>query len=221
MRKALVPAFLLVLGAAVLGATVFREQLVHAATTPFQQVLVQNTSTNPVPVQQVGTSTTNVSGTVGIDNTSTNPVPVQQVGTSTTNVSGTVGIDPSNNTVKLDPSNNAVTLGVTPVTALCRGGFQGDLGGIGAGQQKKLCSTSGSWDISTIVAQGMDDNVDVDFYDGTNNLVLELNGGGADGTSVYQLNLPRPLRATEVWASCYNLVTNCGFTLNVLGTSNP
>src|SRR6476646_5350537 len=78
MRKALIPAFVLVVAAIVLGSTLFREQIVSAATTPFQNVVVQNMSTNPIPVQQIGTSTTSVSGTVGID--------------------------PSTNTVKLDPS---------------------------------------------------------------------------------------------------------------------
>jgi hypothetical protein len=38
-----------------LGATVFCEQLVQAAT-PFQNVVVTNTSTNPIPVQQQGSS---------------------------------------------------------------------------------------------------------------------------------------------------------------------
>ena len=79
MRKALIPAFLLVLVAVVLGSTVFREQVVSAATTPFQNVLVQNTNTNPVPVQQVGTATTSVSGTVGIDS-SKNTVKVASPG---------------------------------------------------------------------------------------------------------------------------------------------
>ena len=50
MRKALIPAFLLVVAAIVLGATVFREQIARAATTPFQQVVVQNTSTCTRPV---------------------------------------------------------------------------------------------------------------------------------------------------------------------------
>src|SRR6516164_6354037 len=84
MRKALVPAFLLVLGAVILGATVFREQLVQAAT-PFQNVVVTNTSTNPIPVQQQGSSS----------------------------VTGTVGIDPTKNAVKLDPGGNTVNLGST------------------------------------------------------------------------------------------------------------
>ena len=50
MRKRLITAFLLVVAAIVLGSTVFREQVVNAATTPFQNVVVTNTSTNPVPV---------------------------------------------------------------------------------------------------------------------------------------------------------------------------
>src|SRR3954451_3695903 len=87
MRKALIPAFLLVVAAIVLGSTVFREQVVNAATTPFQNVVVQNTSTNPIPVTQVGTSTTSVTGTVGIDS--------------------------SKNTVKLDSSGNTVNLDST------------------------------------------------------------------------------------------------------------
>src|SRR4249919_1777180 len=67
MRKRLIAAFLLVAAAIVLGSTVFREQIVSAATTPFQNVVVTNTNTNPIPVTQIGTSTTKVTGTVGID----------------------------------------------------------------------------------------------------------------------------------------------------------
>src|SRR5436309_2520378 len=91
MRKALIPAFLLVVVAIVLGSTVFREQVVSAATTPFQQVVVQNTSTNPVPVTQVGTSTTSVSGTVGIDS-SKNTVKLDSTDSGhLANIDGAVG----------------------------------------------------------------------------------------------------------------------------------
>src|SRR4051794_17650054 len=96
MRKALIPAFLLVVAAIVLGSTVFREQVVNAATTPFQNVVVQNTSTNPIPVTQVGTSTTSVTGTVGIDSSK-----------------NTVKLDSSGNTVNLDSSGNTVNLDST------------------------------------------------------------------------------------------------------------
>src|ERR1700760_4430168 len=93
MRKRLIVAFLLVVTAVVLGSTVFREQIVSAATTPFQNVVVTNTATNPVQVHQVGTSTTSVSGTVGID-------PNKNI----------VGLDSNANTVKLDSNGNTVNL---------------------------------------------------------------------------------------------------------------
>ena len=101
MRKALIPAFLLVVTAIVLGSTVFREQVVSAATTPFQNVVVTNTSTNPIPVTQVGTSTTSVSGTVGIDPSK-----------------NTVKLDSGGNTVKLDSNGNTVNLDSTDAANL-------------------------------------------------------------------------------------------------------
>ena len=66
MRKRLIAAFLLVVAAIVLGSTVFREQVVNAATTPFQSRRPEHEH-EPGPVTQVGTSTTSVTGTVGID----------------------------------------------------------------------------------------------------------------------------------------------------------
>ena len=91
MRKALIPALLLVVTAIVLGSTVFREQVVNAATTPFQNVVVTNTSTNPVPVKQVGTSTTTVTGKVGID-TSANTVRSTPTEIRSTSTRPTAGI---------------------------------------------------------------------------------------------------------------------------------
>ena len=52
MRKAIFVALLLVLGSAVLGATVLREPIAWAATTPFQNVIVANDKTAPVPVRE-------------------------------------------------------------------------------------------------------------------------------------------------------------------------
>src|SRR5262245_4981329 len=83
MRRALLPAFLLVLGGVVLGATVFREQSIHAAT-PFQDVVITNPPTNPVQVQQTGTSS----------------------------VSGTIKLDPAENTVSLDPTDSSHLAGI-------------------------------------------------------------------------------------------------------------
>jgi len=72
MRKALIPAFLLVLGAVVLGSTVFRQQLANAAT-PFTNVVDGNTSTNPANIHEVGTANVNV--------TNTTALPVQETNT--------------------------------------------------------------------------------------------------------------------------------------------
>jgi hypothetical protein len=226
MRKALIPAFLLVVAAIVLGATVFREQIARAATTPFQQVVVQNTSTNPVPVAQVGTSTTSVSGTVGIDS--------------------------NKNTVKLDANGNTVNLDSTDATNLAS--VVTDLGGLkfdGSGNLKTTaptsspgavtqhCQSNGGKGISQfdvgfgnflipicqedfymtdITASGMDDNLILEFmYDG--NYVLELRGGSADGADSYQLDPTHPLHVDEIDAACDNGSTNCNFSLAVLGNS--
>lgn len=89
-KKALLPTFLLVLAAIILGATLFPEQIVHAAT-PFTNVVVGNTTSNPVPVtvqntdtngavkvHEQGTANVAQSGdwNVGVTNTADHPVPV-------------------------------------------------------------------------------------------------------------------------------------------------
>ena len=120
MRKALIPAFLLMVPAIVLGSTVFREHVVNAATTPFQNVVVQNTSTNPIPVTQVGTSTTSVTGTVGID--------------------------PTKNTVKLDSNGNTVNLDSTDAANLAN--IASDLGNLnfdGNGNLETNAQTALPW----------------------------------------------------------------------------
>jgi hypothetical protein len=51
MKKALIPAFLLVLGSTVLGATVLKGQLAWAAP-PVPSVFVTNDASNPVPARE-------------------------------------------------------------------------------------------------------------------------------------------------------------------------
>jgi len=224
MRKKLIPAFLLVIAAIVLGSTVFREQIARAATTPFQNVVVQNTNTNPIPVQQVGTSTTSVSGTVGID--------------------------PSKNTVKLDSNGNTVNLDSIDATNLAN--VESDLGNLkfdGSGNLETAAQTaspgavteqctdggSSAWDIThnsedyalcsnqdfyatDVTASGMDDNMVIDFlYQG--NTVLELTGSGARGADSYQLDLTHPIHVDEIDMSCDNASSDCNFSLAVLGNS--
>lgn len=225
MRKALIPALLLVVAAIVLGSTVFREQIARAATTPFQQVLVQNTSTNPVPVTQVGTSTTSVSGPVGID--------------------------PSKNTVKLDSNGNTVNLDSTDATNLAK--VEGDLGNLKFDSSGNLETTAqtaspgavtdaclpdnsglGGWSVTNddvlhtlcsedvyvtdITAENMDDALTVEFfYKG--NEVLVLDGSSHGGTDSYQLGLTHPIHIDEIQAYCTNASTNCSFEMAVIGNS--
>ena len=224
MRKALIPAFLLVVAAIVLGSTVFREQIAHATTTPFQQVVVQNTSTNPVPVTQVGTSTTSVSGTVGIDSSK-----------------NTVKLDPNGNTVNLDSTDSdhlatiehdlgnltfdssgnletaAQTASPAAVTAQCTDGGSSGWIIFHGSQNLPLCSGQDFY-ATDITASGMDDSLAIDFlYKGNN--VLELLGSGVNGADSYQLDLTHPLHVDEIDASCNNGLTSCDFSLAVLGNS--
>jgi hypothetical protein len=224
MRKALIPAILLVVTAVVLGSTVFREQIANATTTPFQQVLVQNTSTNPVPVKQIGTSTTSVTGTVGID--------------------------PSKNTVKLDSAGNTVSLDSTDATNLANvatnlGNLKFDSSGnletsaqtASPGAVKEQCMDVGvlsGWSINnddtehtlctddvyatSITGSAMDDSLALNFYL-NGNVVLDLDGSGEGGADSYQLDLSHPLHFDKVTATCANASVNCNFNLVVLGNS--
>jgi hypothetical protein len=208
----------------VLGSTVFREQIAHAATTPFQNVVVTNTSTNPVPVQQIGTSTTSVSGTVGIDPSK-----------------NTVGLDSSANTVKLDPtdSNNlsnvetdlgnlkfdsSGNLETTAQTASPRAVTEHCLDeGIESVYSVKNDSTdhtlcTDDFYVTDIAATGMDDNIGLAFYY-QGNLVLDLNGSSNSGSDSYQLDLTHPLHVDQITGVCGNASTNCNFNLVLLGNS--
>src|SRR5436309_15934899 len=64
MRKALIPAFLLLLGSAVLGATVLREPIARAAA-PISSVFVTNDASHAVPVHEQGTANVNVTNAGG------------------------------------------------------------------------------------------------------------------------------------------------------------
>ena len=224
MRKALIPAFLLVVAAIVLGSTVFREQVVNAATTPFQNVVVQNTNTNPIPVTQVGTSTTSVTGTVGID--------------------------PSKNTVKLDSSGNTVNLDSTDATNLAsvesklgnlnfdsNGNLETNAHTAPPGAVTEQCLDNGAfsgWSVANddvlhtlctddvyatnLTASAMDDSLEVDFYF-NDNLVLSLDGSSFGGQESYQLDLTHPLHFDKITVQCANASTSCNFNLVVLGNS--
>jgi hypothetical protein len=138
-------------------------------------------------------------------------------------VSGTVGIDSSKNTVSLDSTDSTNLANVaghlknldTPTKSLCTP-YQD----LGSQSDSWVCTTSGTWDISNLVATGMDDDVIVSVFL-NDDVVLELPGSDDDGTSNYQLEFPRPIRANRIGVTCDNQVEDCRFVLNVVGTVNP
>jgi hypothetical protein len=215
MRKTLIPAFLLVLVAVVLGSTVFREQVVNAATTPFQNVLVQNTSTNPVPVQQVGTSTTSVSGTIGIDSSK------NTVSLDSTDAANLANIETKLENLNFDNTGNLETATQTAspgaVTEQCTDGGSSGWDITHNSEDFPLCSGQDFY-ATDITASGMDDSLAIDFLD-KGNTVLELLGSGVNGADSYQLDLTHPIHVDEIDVSCNNGITDCKFSLAVLGNS--
>jgi hypothetical protein len=215
MRKALIPAFLLVLGAVVLGSTAFREQLVNAATTPFQNVVVTNTPTNPVPVQQVGASTTSVSGTVGID-PAKNTVNLGSTDggrlASIANAVGKLKFDSGGNleTTAQAAAPGAITQHCLMIAVPSNWDVDND------GQSHTLCTDD--FYVTDITAAGMDDNLELDFYY-QGDLVLDLNGSSHGGADSYQLDLTHPLHVDKVVGGCGNTSTDCDFNLALLGNS--
>jgi hypothetical protein len=215
MRKALIPAFLLVVTAIVLGSTVFREQIAHAATTPFQQVVVQNTSTNPVPVTQVGTSTTTVSGTVGIDSSE------NTVNIGSTDSGHLANIDNAVGKLNFDGNGNLETVAQTAspgaVTEQCTDSGSSGWDITHNSEDFPLCSGQDFY-VTNVTGSGMDDNLAVDFMD-NGNTVLELLGSGVNGADSYQLDLTHPIHVDEIDVSCNNASSDCRFSLAVLGNS--
>jgi hypothetical protein len=223
MRKALIPAFLLVVAAIVLGSTVFREQIAHAATTPFQNVVVTNTNTNPVPVTQVGTSTTSVTGTVGID-PNKNTVKLDSNG-NTVNLDSTdsghlANIESNLSQLKFDSGGNLETTAqVASPGAVTEHCLQyGDSNFVVNNDDELHTVCSEDVYATDITANNMDDSLGLNFlYQG--NVVLNLNGSSFGGKDAYQLDLTHPIHFDEIQAQCDNASTNCDFNLIVLGNS--
>jgi hypothetical protein len=178
--------------AIVLGSTLFREQVVSAATTPFQNVVVQNTNTNPIPVQQVGTSTTSVSGTVGVD-----------PGKNTVKLdSNLANIESALGNLKFDNGGNLETAAQTAapgeVTGRCITSFGDSFFNLHADKTwHTICSDN--FYATDITAASMNDSLEVlSLYNG--NSVLDLTGSGLFGQDSYQLDLTHPLHVDEVEA---------------------
>lgn len=228
MRKPLISAFLLVVTAIVLGSTVFREQIVSAATTPFQNVVVTNTPTNPVQVQQVGTSTTSVTGTVGID-PNANTVKLDSNGNTvsldSTDAANLASVVTDLGNLKFDGSGKLETTAQAPapgtVSDVCMNSL--DVGAFEITNDKAphtICSSDEY--LTDITVHGMDDALDLEFlYQGT--VVLSLVGsgfsGGGTGSADWQLDLPHPMHVDTVEGVCSNASTKCDFSMVLLGNS--
>jgi hypothetical protein len=223
MRKALIPAFLLILGAVVLGSTVFREQVAQAADPFLPHVFVANGSTNPVPVQQVGTSTTSVSGTVGLD-PSHNTVKLDSGGNTvnldSTDATNLANVEGDLNNLKFDNSGNLETSAQTtapgPALGHCLEGLNATWSLDNDSTWHTLCSED--FYLTNLNLSGMDDSLYVNFYY-KGNLVLELNGSGAGGASSYQFDLVHPMHIDGIAGYCFNGSTNCNFSMVAIGNS--
>jgi hypothetical protein len=110
MRKVLMPAFLLSLGSALLGATVLHEPLAHAA----QAIFISNDSSNPVPVQE---QRTDANGNIKVHEQGTANVNVGNF-PPTQQITGTVGINANANGVK-----EVNSVAVRPFSARSAGTF--------------------------------------------------------------------------------------------------
>jgi hypothetical protein len=96
MKKAIIPAFLLVLGSTVLGATVLQERLAWAAP-PVPSVFVTNDASNPVPAREQN---------------------VDPDGNIKVHEQGTVDVNLTNGNVNVTPRPDPVTGGGGSYTAL-------------------------------------------------------------------------------------------------------
>jgi hypothetical protein len=208
MRKALIPTFLFVALAVALGTTVFRAQIVNAAAPPppSKPVVVTNTDTNPVPVQQVGTSTTSVSGTVNLGSTDSGHL---------ANIDSDVGNLHFDSNGSLKTTSQPAPPG--QVTEHCLdGGIESVWTIQNDSKSHTLCNDD--FYATDIVGTGMDDNIGLFFYY-QGNLVLVLNGSSNSGSDSYQLDLTHPLHVDTVTGECGNASTNCAFNLVLLGNS--
>ena len=189
MGKALIPAFLLVVAAIVLGSTLFREQVARAAT-PFTNVIVGNTSTNPVPVT--------------VQNTETNGnIKVHEQGTANVNVTNSsVAVTPPGSVSQVCKSNSAVSDSLWVV--------KNDL------DQHSICS--GDFYVTNITVAGFDSNAATIEFRYQGNVVLNLLSSPFHGSDSYQLDLTHSLHVDDVEVYC-SAVNPCQFELAMLGNS--
>ena len=220
MKRALIPAFLLVLGSVVLGATVFREPLAHAAgAVGITSVAVANDKEHAIPVREQnldanGNIKVHEQGTVtfGISSTA-NTVNLGTADHTLLDSASTklTSIDSQTSKLKFDSNGNLETAPQqAPANTAC-----GSPISMSAGDDLTLnCNQVNA---SLIIVAGFDDKVRIRFRNGGNNQLV-LSGSGRDGNSEYVIPLTQPLAINNVNVSCENLVEDCDFTFWINGT---
>jgi|tagenome__1003787_1003787.scaffolds.fasta_scaffold20779051_2 hypothetical protein len=236
MRKILVIGALLLTGAA-LGGTVFRGAVADAAT-PFENVIVGNTSTNPIPVvdqhvdngnlrvHEEGTAT--VSGTVALG--TTDGANLKSASDHLTRIdaaasklsfdgSGSLQVAPQGTqTVHIDNSSLQVS-GPAPMHTL----FADEgvtITNDNATHTVPGSDTGGPTAYADYVSVGGLAGTSAVFFMDGSTPALVLDGPVAHGQESYTLNLTHPVAFTKIQVFCSN-PTPCALEISVSGTSSP
>jgi hypothetical protein len=222
MRRALIPAFLLLLGSTVLGATVLREPLASAATSISSlaaggsaPVTEQNVDTNGnIKVHEQGVANVNLTsaGQGALDNANAHLASIDAQ-TSKLNFDGSGDLKTApqgTQTVHVDNSS----LATSQPAATKSFGQSVD---ISAGDQQFI-GFGGVVNASLIIVAGADDSVFVDFRNAFGGNILVLRGSGEDGTDQYELPSSQPIATTGVNFDCRNLIEDCKLSFQVVGS---
>ena len=225
MRRGIFWIFLFVLGASLLGATVFREQVAQAvgSTSGSAPVTETNLDANGfIRVHDQGTvnvALTSTGSTVKIDpagNTvslsSTDRAKLDTANTHLRNIEGQA------NKLNFDGSGNLKTAASPPALATK---FYNRTFSVDNDNTTHLFDFPEKIKATMIIVSNADDDLFIDFYDAQNgglNFNLRLNGEGKDGAANYTLPLSQPLEVNGVDLLCANTISNCRFTINVIGS---
>jgi len=234
MNRAIFWAFLLLLGSALLGATVFRDRIAQAAGSA-----MADKPTAPVEEQNLDAN---------------GNIRVHEQGTAS--VTGTLSLSGNANTVKIDPSANTVALSSADRDKLDTA--NGHLAGIDSATGKLTFDSSGnlrtaspepaaatklyyagdgasqyvlndhnfhtytfpsSIRASFIYVDGSDDDLEIVFKNGSER-TLDLFGSGwpNGGSDSFHLLLNQPIPMDRVQFLCENASSNCAFVFDVIGS---
>jgi hypothetical protein len=233
MRKILVTVALLAAGG-VLGSTVLRGTIADAAT-PFQNVIVGNTSTNPVPVVEQNLDggnvrvheegIANVTGTVTLGQTDSNNLDsaathLSRIDTAASKLafdgSGNLEVAPQGTqTVHVDNSSLQVSAPAAMHTLFADEGV--------TVTNDNATHTIDSTSSETLYADfvnvgGLEGTSAVFLMDG-NTTALALDGPVGHGQGDWILNLTRPVAFDSIQVFCSN-PTPCKLGISISGTVN-